>query len=80
MSKYPQYAGRQLRQLQRERGLCSEPDCSQPIDGWCDTCDMRQGPRKAPKLCERHLAAHTEPTGHAPYRPYGPLPEPLPDG
>lgn len=60
----------QLRQLQRERGICSEPDCDQPIAGWCDTCDAL-GPFKAPKLCERHLAEHfARHAGHVAYRPY----------
>ncbi|HEX6819548.1 MAG TPA: hypothetical protein VF120_14315 [Ktedonobacterales bacterium] len=54
-----------LRYLQRERGICSEPECDQPIAGWCDTCDAL-GPFKAPKWCEAHLSAHCRPAGHVP--------------
>lgn len=53
----------------RERGMCSEPDCDQPIEGWCDTCDQR-GPFKAPKLCALHLSVHCGLYGHAGYYPY----------
>ena len=59
-----------LRQLQREYGICSEPDCDQPIAGWCDTCDQR-GPFKAPKWCASHLDAHLrQHSGHVAYYPY----------
>ena len=61
-----------LHQLQRERGICSEPDCDLPIEGWCATCDQR-GPFKAPKWCAIHLALHCglyRHTGHYPYLPY----------
>jgi hypothetical protein len=44
-------------QRQRERGLCSVPDCDEPIDGWCATCDTL-GPFQAPKWCAVHLLRH----------------------
>jgi hypothetical protein len=60
------------RWLQRERGLCSDPDCDAPIAGWCATCDAG-GPFKAPKLCEAHLRAHLAAhRGHTPYWRYDP--------
>lgn len=34
----------------RLRGICSEPDCEQAIDGWCAGCGM--------KLCLSCLAEH----------------------
>lgn len=55
---------------QRERGMCSDPDCDEPIEGWCHTCDER-GPFLAPKLCARHLAEHTHAAGHEAAHPYG---------
>ena len=56
--------------LQRERGMCSDPDCDEPIAGWCDTCDAG-GPFKAPKWCEAHMRAHLAAhRGHMPYRRY----------
>lgn len=52
-----------LRQL--ERGICSEPDCDEPILGWCAVCDL-WGPGYAPKWCEYHLLMHcARRTGHA---------------
>jgi hypothetical protein len=57
------------RWLQRERGLCSDPDCDEPIMGWCATCDT-QGAFKAPKLCRDHLMLHMAWTGHHPYLLY----------
>ena len=60
----------QLRQLQREFGICSMPDCPMPIAGWCSTCDAL-GPFKAPKLCQRHLDEHlARHAGHVPFYPY----------
>lgn len=55
--------------LCRERGICSAPECDQPIAGWCSTCDAR-GPFQAPKLCARHLTAHVQRERHMPYFPY----------
>ncbi len=55
---------------QRERGMCSDPDCDEPIAGWCDTCDTCDagGPLKAPKWCEAHLRAHL--AAHRVHVPY----------
>ena len=39
-----------LRDARMQRGICSDVDCSWPIDGWCVTCRA--------KLCERHLRDH----------------------
>jgi hypothetical protein len=61
-----------LRDWQRRaRGICSDPDCGNPIAGWCATCDAL-GPFKAPKWCERHLLAHIRaaPGRHQPYWRY----------
>lgn len=60
-----------LRERQRARGICSEPDCVLPIAGWCDTCNAR-GPFKAPKWCEIHLSLHCGLYGHTAYYPYAP--------
>lgn len=46
-----------LLRMQRERGICSVPECDQPIAGWCATCAKR-GAFQAPKWCREHLAAH----------------------
>jgi hypothetical protein len=62
------------RWLQRERGMCSDPDCDKPIAGWCDTCDQRQPFHigQAPKWCEAHLRAHLAAhRGHQPYWQFG---------
>src|SRR5258708_35778020 len=45
------------RWLQRERGLCSDPDRDAPIAGWCATCDPG-GRVQPPQWCERRLSAH----------------------
>lgn len=34
----------------RQRGICSEPDCEQAIDGWCAGCGA--------KLCSGGLYMH----------------------
>lgn len=34
----------------RARGICSEPDCEQAIDGWCEECGA--------KLCDDDLELH----------------------
>jgi hypothetical protein len=54
------------RWLQRERGLCSDLECDEPIAGWCATCDAG-GPFKAPKWCEWHLSAHLAREHHLGY-------------
>jgi hypothetical protein len=55
----------------RRQGICSSPDCGNPIEGWCDTCDAG-GPFKAPKWCEPHLRAHLAThRGHVPYWQFG---------
>ena len=47
----PLYAtGAELLQARIARGICSDPDCGLPIDGWCIGCRA--------KLCERHLRDH----------------------
>ena len=61
--------GPELEHLQRERGICSKPDCDQPIEGWCATCDV-EGPFRAPKLCTKHLAQHCIPQRHTPCLPW----------
>jgi hypothetical protein len=61
--------GERLRWLQRERGICSDPDCDQPIAGWCGDCDAR-GAFQAPKLCAAHLMDHCERAAHTPYLLY----------
>lgn len=38
------------KERRRLRGICSEPDCDQPIDGWCEGCDA--------KLCAHHIEQH----------------------
>lgn len=72
--RYPSLAA-----LQRERGICSEPECEMPIAGWCATCDAR-GPFQAPKWCLMHLGLHQAVTKHTAYYPYDELPaDPDPD-
>jgi hypothetical protein len=52
--------------------MCSDPDCDEPVAGWCATCDA-SGPFKAPKWCEAHLRAHLAAhRGHVPYWQFGP--------
>lgn len=49
------------RWLCREHGICSCPDCSEPIIGWV-AVDW------GPKLCEQHLS-EVERRGEPTYRP-----------
>lgn len=58
----PEIPAARLHDLQRERGICSEPECEMPIAGWCATCNAK-GPFKAPKWCFIHLSLHWIVTG-----------------
>ena len=49
------------RYLCREHGICSKPDCNQPIIGW-------QEKEWGSKLCEQHLS-ECERRGEDTYRP-----------
>jgi hypothetical protein len=45
------------RERWRERGICSDPDCEQAIDGWCAGCGA--------KLCLDCLMRHDLRHAHA---------------
>jgi hypothetical protein len=45
----------------RERGICSDPDCEQAIDGWCDEC----GAKLCADCLTRHDAMHYDESGMA---------------
>jgi hypothetical protein len=69
------YASARREQLQREHGICSDPNCDEPIWGWCDTCHQ-SGTVWAPKLCDVHLLAHL--AAHPDHWPYWPWDKTVP--